>query len=142
MAAEYAGLFSDERVPQQLLAEEMPLLCRAALRRTPHIRYDAIFVDEGQDFNVLWWNVLREACKPDGEMMLVADATQDIYGTARGWTEDAMLNAGFRGGQWAELQKSYRLPPKALDYARDFARAYLPEDTVDLPRVGQTSLEV
>ncbi len=76
-------------------------------------RYDAILVDEGQDFLPEWWNVLRKVCKKDGEMLLVADATQDIYGTARSWTDRAMRGAGFTG-RWAELPISYRLPPTLI----------------------------
>ena len=44
-------------------------------------RFDAVFVDEGQDFTVEWWNLLREqVVRPDGEMLLVADPTVDLYG--------------------------------------------------------------
>ena len=49
-------------------------------------RYDAVLVDEGQDFQLEWWNLLRHCVLRDGgEMLLVADRTQDIYQTA-GWT--------------------------------------------------------
>lgn len=105
-------------------------------------RYDAVLVDEGQDFLPTWWNVLRKVCCKDGEMLLVADATQDIYGTARSWTDEAMTGAGFLGGRWAELQTCYRLPPIAMDIARNFARQYLPGDTVDLPNGPQGELDL
>ena len=49
--------------------------------------YDAILVDEGQDFDSYWWQTLRRALVDNGEMMLVADKTQNIYGTAGEWTE-------------------------------------------------------
>ena len=74
-------------------------------------------------------------------MLLVADATQDIYGTARSWTDEAMTGAGFSGG-WAELRVSYRLPQLALDYARKFAEQFLPKDTVDLPVSAQGELSL
>lgn len=105
-------------------------------------RYDAVLVDEGQDFLPAWWNVLRKVCHKDGEMLLVADATQDIYGTARSWTDEAMTGAGFPGGRWAELRTCYRLPPAALEIARNFASQYLPSDTVDLPNVPQGELDL
>ena len=47
------------------------------------IRYDAILLDEGQDFNPLWWKALRLVLKEGGEMVMAADVTQDIYGTTR-----------------------------------------------------------
>ena len=105
-------------------------------------RYDAVLVDEGQDFLPTWWNVLRKVCRAGGEMLLVADATQDIYGTARSWTDEAMTGAGFPGGKWAELQTCYRLPPTAMETARTFASNYLPRDTVDLPNGIQGELDL
>ena len=75
-------------------------------------------------------------------MLLVADATQDIYGTAKTWTDEAMTGAGFPGGRWAELKISYRLPPTALKYARAFAEKFLPMDIVDLPESVQGELDM
>jgi hypothetical protein len=100
-------------------------------------------VDEGQDYRPLWWNVLRKACKPGGEVILAADATQDIYGTARAWTDDVMKGAGFeQGGRWAQLGVSYRLPPDALQSARRFAETFLPKSLVNLPVHEQGSLDL
>ena len=104
-------------------------------------KYDAILVDEGQDFLPNWWNVLRKVCRPNGEMLLVADATQDIYGTARSWTDEAMIGAGF-SGDWARLSVSYRLPPKTVQVAKEFAAFYLPQDLVDLPESLQGELDI
>ena len=101
-----------------------------------------MLVDEGQDFLPQWWDVLRKVCRKGGEMLLVADATQDIYGTARSWTDEAMTGAGFPGGRWAELQTCYRLPPTAMETARKFASLYLPSDTVDLPNGLQGELDL
>ena len=103
-------------------------------------KYDAILVDEGQDLLPNWWNVLRKVCKPNGEMLLVADATQDIYAAARSWTDETMNGAGFPGGQWATLAVSYRLPPNVADAARRFASTFLPRDLVDLPQDPQGEL--
>lgn len=102
-------------------------------------RYDAILVDEGQDFRPEWWNVLCKVLKPGGEMLLAADATQDIYGTADLWTEQAMNGAGF-SGPWAQLPISYRLPPLLVRHAREFAQAFLPGAATDIPVAEQTEL--
>ena len=72
--------------------------------------YDAILVDEGQDFRLNWWNTLRESVTSDGEKLLVADKTQDIYGNAAAWTDGPMPGAGFPGGTWKQLHTHYRLP--------------------------------
>jgi hypothetical protein len=95
-------------------------------------QYDAVLVDEGQDFDLRWWGLLRRVCRPSGEMVLVADTTQDIYGTAARWTDEAMVGAGFRG-DWAELKISYRLPNVFLPLVREYASKYLPDELRNLP---------
>lgn len=97
-------------------------------------RYDAILVDEGQDFRPSWWQTLRLALKVGGEMVLVADKTQNIYGTAAAWTEDVMANSGFRG-PWAELKISYRLPPIMVPLVSKFAKDFLANEEIDIPQL-------
>lgn len=104
-------------------------------------KYDAILVDEGQDFIPSWWSVLRKVRKVDGEMLLVADATQDIYDTAKSWTDDAMKGAGF-SGPWSELETSYRLPQEALEKACEFATKFMPPELVNLPKSVQQGLAI
>lgn len=101
--------------------------------------YDLILVDEGQDFHISWWNALRKALKTGGEIVLVADKTQNIYGTASAWTDEVMTGAGFRGG-WAELDVSYRLPTPYVPYIVDFANRFIPQDDRTIPQIRQQSL--
>ncbi|MFT7650197.1 MAG: hypothetical protein ACI9N0_001225 [Ilumatobacter sp.] len=88
-------------------------------------QYDAVLVDEGQDFTLDWWNMLRHhVVADDGEMLLVADPTQDVY-EKQAWTdEEKMIGAGFSGG-WTHLLGSYRLPSDLIPMANDFAANYL-----------------
>lgn len=127
---------------KQFFEISLPELASAAMGQPEAKTYDAILVDEGQDYRLAWWNALRKALKLRGEMLLVADATQDVYGTAKAWTEEAMLGAGFAGGPWAQLQDCYRLPPIVQNIVRDFARRFLPTDTLDLPIPKQYSLDL
>ena len=132
---QYSQLWADDANPKYILDHVLPGLVSHIIdseEGSEVPRYDAVLVDEGQDFMPHWWDVLRKVCKSGGEMLLVADATQDIYETARAWTDEAMTGAGFRGG-WAELPVSYRMPQLALAKARDFAQRFLPEDLTNLP---------
>lgn len=131
-----------EGLQSSILDLDLPQLAEEAINQPGAARYDAIFVDEGQDYHPLWWNVLRQACEPDGEMLLVADATQDVYGTAKSWTDDVMTGAGFTGGRWAQLSVSYRMPPDAMAIARSFAQTFLPKESIDLPELEQVSLDL
>lgn len=139
---EYKELLSIGQFTDAILREDLPRFVSQLLDKKDNAspRYDAVLVDEGQDFLPSWWDALRKVCRHNGEMLLVADATQDIYGTASSWTDEAMTGAGFSGG-WAELKVSYRLPPLALDYAIKFAEQFLPSDMVDLPVSEQTELD-
>lgn len=102
--------------------------------------YDAILVDEGQDYNPLWWNTLRRVLRKDGEMVLVADETQDLYERAKSWTEEAMNGAGF-SGPWVQLDICYRLPPELIQTLRDFAKQYLPDVRLNLPIAESSKLD-
>lgn len=104
-------------------------------------RYDAIIVDEGQDFKPSWWELLRKVCKSGGEMLLAADATQDVYGTASSWTDGAMKGAGF-AGNWMRLGVSYRIPSTLINHVREFGNHFLPKTNTDLPPAQQLELDL
>ena len=136
---EYKLLWKGDNA-QEVLNWGLPALVSSILtNRVDFALYDAVLVDEGQDFLPNWWGVLRKVCKPEGEMLLVADATQDIYGTASSWTDEAMTGAGFHG-KWSELEVSYRMPEQALNEAASFAARYLPEGSRIVPRSAQLGL--
>ncbi|KHL24116.1 hypothetical protein PK98_15650 [Croceibacterium mercuriale] len=139
---------SDKEKKRRISAISGPILDGAVPRlamqaaRASVDKFDAVFVDEGQDFLPLWWDALREICKPDGEMVLVADATQDVYGKAGAWTDEAMSGAGFSGG-WAELKLGYRVPTTTVRLVSDFANRFLPPELRNLPsEPAQGSLEL
>jgi hypothetical protein len=124
-----------------ILERDVPRLARETALSKDAPRYDAILVDEAQDYLPLWWAALKNCRAEGGEMVLVADTTQDIYDKAGSWTDDAMSGAGFTG-DWARLEGSYRLPREALQAAHDFALEFLPKEKIDLAEASQGSLEV
>jgi hypothetical protein len=130
----------DELQPEPVLSAGLPSLMQQLYSQDAGHgampRYDAILVDEGQDFRPSWWQTLRLALKAGGEMVLVADKTQNIYATAAAWTEDTMANAGFRG-PWAELKISYRLPPAVVPLVSRFAEEFLTDEEIDIPQIEQ-----
>ena len=118
-----------------LLDQQMAIFIDEIIARHSHKieRYDAILVDEGQDFNPTWWNCLRKLLMPGGEMLLVADESQDIYEKSGLWTEDSMKGCGL-SPNWVQLEKSYRIPNGLVPILKDFADRFIPEKTVDLPK--------
>jgi hypothetical protein len=135
---------SNDDLISDILINKLPALVEYTLANHQNSylkRFDAVLVDEGQDFFPHWWNILRKLCVDGGEMLLMADSTQDIYGTAKAWTDQAMEGAGFRG-EFAKLDISYRMPPLLIDYVTKFAQMYLPKDSIDLPKKPQLELDL
>ena len=130
--------------PQLALERVVELVLQLYRQGSPCLpTYNAILVDEGQDFELGWWEALRQALEPNGEMILVADKTQDIYGTASRWTDATMRGCGFTG-TWSELRGSYRLPTPLIPLVQHFANKYL-KGEVDPPNPlngGQRELDL
>lgn len=89
-------------------------------------RWDAILVDEAQDFQLEWWLALRAAMPADGsgEALIVADRQQNLYGVPA-WTEEGMSGSGFRGN-WITLEHTYRMSPALSRLAKEFVERFLP----------------
>lgn len=140
---EYNALWQGNPDISKVLEIEIVELTNKAIdiAGTQVTKYDAILVDEGQDYNPIWWNTLRRVLKSSGEMVLVADETQDLYERARSWTEDAMNGAGF-SGPWVQLETCYRMPHSLIKYLRDFAKQYLPELKLNLPTAQVSELDL
>ncbi|APB33226.1 Superfamily I DNA and RNA helicase [Gloeomargarita lithophora Alchichica-D10] len=140
---EYKALWRENSNIFEILEIEIVQLTNKAIdiAGTQITKYDVILVDEGQDYNPIWWNTLRRVLKADREMVLVADETQDLYERARSWTEDAMNGAGF-SGPWVQLETCYRMPHSLIKYLRDFAKRYLPDLKLNLPTAQASELDL
>lgn len=69
-------------------------------------KFDAIYIDEGQDFDAEQIQALHRFLSPDGELVLFADGRQDVHGRFRLWKR---LPVPFRA--WRQLNgNSQRLP--------------------------------
>lgn len=62
--------FYEEIVPEQLEAAGHSL----------EAKYDALIVDEAQDFHPLWWMALQAVLTPNAKLFLFADPSQNLYG--------------------------------------------------------------
>lgn len=102
-------------------------------------KWDAILVDEGQDFELSWWVTLRQSLKPGGEALLCADKMQNIYEVTP-WTEEQMKGAGFTG-PWKTLDESIRLSPELCRLAKTFINEFLPGLDDLLPEPVNRQLE-
>ena len=67
---------------QRFFEKDAPKLLLKALKKCPDERYDAVVVDEAQDFLPDWWRGIDAALKEGGERTLYAfyDPNQNIFG--------------------------------------------------------------
>lgn len=87
-------------------------------------KYDAVFIDEGQDFHKEWLDVLGKLVKKDGELVLCVDQAQNVYGNSP-VPEKTMSLKGF-GTNWISLENSYRMPLSVCKRATNFLEEFLP----------------
>ena len=124
-----AGIVASEPArgtwPEKIVAKT-----EEVLRSGFECSYDAVLVDEGQDFRVQWWSLLRELVLRDGgEMLLTADPTVDLYGKSSWSTPSTLASAGFTE-PWIEMTGSYRMAPELVDATSRFAREFVTADAL------------
>ena len=84
-------------------------------------RYEAIFVDEVQDYQTEWLRILqRYFLAEDGEFVVFGDEKQNVYD--RTLDENKLPNTTIPG-RWNELTDSYRLNAPLVAIAQDFQRS-------------------
>ena len=76
-----------------------------------YLKYDCIFIDEGQDFNGPWIMFLKQFHTNNGELLIMYDKAQSIYEDRGIWITDPSQNAGIGfSGRAGSLNVSHRLP--------------------------------
>jgi hypothetical protein len=70
-----------EKMDDTFYKKQVPELFASYLREQPR-SYDAVIVDEGQDFSTEYWLNIMEMVKPDGHFYIFYDPGQDIFESA------------------------------------------------------------
>jgi hypothetical protein len=95
----------------------------SAADRTP--RFDAVFVDEVQDYKVEWLRSVRKYfLREGGEYVLFGDEKQNIYG--RTLETDRRIRTNIPG-TWNELTESFRLGDHIIALAKAYQRHFFGE---------------
>lgn len=84
--------------------------------------YDAIMVDEGQDFEPEWFNLVSQLLNPETQsLLLVEDRAQTIYKRKRSYVQDTGLNFT---GRSKVLSINYRNTAQIVKFAWDFYQSH------------------
>lgn len=94
-------------------------------------RFDAVLIDEGQDFTDRWWDLLHDHVLVEGgETMLTVDRTQDIYDRTD-WLDDRSRIDSL-DVETLVLSDTLRAPADLLALTNEFATSKL-DGTLQLP---------
>ncbi|MGI6481952.1 MAG: UvrD-helicase domain-containing protein [Methanobacterium sp.] len=97
-------------------------------------KYDAILIDEGQDYEWIWYDLLSKFLTDRNELFFVCDKKQNIYNRELSWID----NMGeFKGkvqfkGVWPELKTVYRIPKKIGDITNKFSDEFGLEHSIEV----------
>ncbi len=75
-----AGRLPPDRGEKEYWEKVVPEAFAGWLKENP-VRFDAVIVDEGQDFRLEYWVTIEEMLKPDGYFYIFYDPAQNIFKT-------------------------------------------------------------
>lgn len=109
----------------------------AAVTSTPGLwtdadRYDAILIDEAHDFEPEWFKCVTEMLRggPDGDLLIVLDGAQSLYGTSRQFT---WKSVGVKAvGRSRRLDRNYRNTKQILEFAWQVAQSPIVEEETEI----------
>jgi hypothetical protein len=91
-------------------------------------KYDALLIDEGQDFHPDWLRAAVNTLKGDGtgDLLIAVDGAQSVYGRPRSFTWKS-VGVDARG-RTKGLSKNYRNTKQIIELAWDVTQAGAPKD--------------
>lgn len=102
-------------------------------------KYDAILIDEGQDFKKAWFDILKQHfLKEDGEFLIMADEKQKIYKIELDKEKKVMTNIK---GNWNNLSTTHRLDGKLKNIAKEFQKTFF-KDKYELDKFTEDQISM
>ncbi len=79
-------------------------------------KFDAIIIDEGQDFEEKWYNFIKDFLSENNELLFAVDKKQNIYNKNLSWVK----------GRWGNLlDQGYRIPKEHVKIINNFSKDFL-----------------
>lgn len=103
--------------------EIVPNKVLEVIKRGYYEKYDAIYIDEGQDYHVEWYTMLQSFLKQRDELVVVCDKKQNIYGRNMDWL-DKRRKGVEKFGDWIELKTVVRMPEGVAEITRRFSEEF------------------
>lgn len=101
-------------------------------------KYDAILIDEGQDYHYEWYFMLDKYFLTErDEIVVVCDKKQNIYDREMDWLDKRVTRQGMEKftEPYIDLLASYRLPPKVANMSNEFSDLFDLNQELRLARI-------
>ena len=102
----------------------VPNAVKEAIRNKNCQKYDAILIDEGQDYHYEWYAMLNAYFQASrDEMMIVCDKRQNIFDRELDWLDKRVTREGLEKFKepYIDLTTSFRLPKKVAVMSNEFS---------------------
>lgn len=103
--------------------EIVPNKVMEVIKRGYYEKYDAIYIDEGQDYHIEWYTMLQKFLTDRDELVVVCDKKQNIYGRSMDWL-DKRRKGVEKFGDWIELKTVVRMPEGVAEITKRFSEEF------------------
>lgn len=124
-----------EELFRSIIVEEV----KKTVKEKNYQKWDAILIDEGQDYYWDWYDLLNIFLSERDELLLVVDKKQNIYERELNWIDSGMKNVKF-SGRWRELKTVFRLPKKVVEYSNTFSKLFKLNQEIEAEEIIQPTL--
>ncbi len=124
-----------EELFRSIIGEEV----KKVVKDRNYQKWDAILIDEGQDYYWDWYDLLSKFLTERDELLLVVDKKQNIYERELNWIDGSMRNVKF-SGRWRELKTVFRLPKKVVEYSNIFSKLFNLNQEIEAEEIIQPTL--
>jgi superfamily I DNA/RNA helicase len=119
--------------------EIVPNKVLEVIKKGHYEKYDAIFIDEGQDYYIEWYSMLCHFLTNRDEVVVVCDKKQNIYSREMEWL-DKRRSGVEKFGDWIELKTIVRLPEKIAAITKEFSEKFNLNQDVRVDKVERPDL--
>lgn len=102
----------------------VPNTVRHILENKEYQKYDAILIDEGQDYHFDWYSLLNDLfLKERDELLVVSDKKQNIYDRKLDWVDKRVTTSGLDKFKdpYIDLTSSFRMPERVAEMSNEFS---------------------
>lgn len=124
---------------ETVFREIVPNKVLEVIKGKKYEKYDAILIDEGQDYYIEWYTMLRHFLTDRDEVVVVCDKKQNIYSRKTEWLDKRRAGVE-KFGDWIELRTIVRLPERIAGITKEFSEKFNLNRDVKFGEVERSNL--